>query len=168
MSMAVTLAKDTIKLTDVVPNKSTGLTPKATLVIRVNRMEASEALPERILNKTNRLAQHLDRDFEVFCFVPFRPFALLLDSHHWRWPISTTLMRLDDGNTTFYSVYILTAFRLAWPGSCNFNFRCGVLGDLETVYKYAFISTASFMAFIPMVLQWLLSGLGSYSDSLPC
>lgn len=67
-------------------------------------------------------------------------------------------MRLDDGNTTFYSVHILTAVRLTFPGSCDFSFRCGVLGDLETVYKKALTSMASFMAFYvgptPLVLHY--------------
>lgn len=75
--MVFTLAKDVIKLTDVDPTKTMGLTPRATLVTRANRMEASVALPEGILNKTSRLAQHLSRGIEAFCFAVFWPFPLL-------------------------------------------------------------------------------------------
>lgn len=59
------------------------------------------------------------------------PFHCFSDFHYWRWPISITSMRPDDGNTTFYSVYILRPFRLARPGSRELSFRCGVLGDLR-------------------------------------
>lgn len=145
--MVLTLAKDVIKLTDVDPNKTMGLIPRATLVTRVSRTEASEAPPEGIINKPSRLAQYLSRGIDVFCFAVFGPFRCFLDSHHWRWPISITSMRLDDRNTIFYSVHILTPVRLTFPGSCDFNFRCGVLGDLVTVYKKALTSMASFMAF---------------------
>ena len=75
--MVFTLAKDVIKLTDVDPNKTMGLIREPTPVTRVNRMEASEALPDRILNKTNRLAQHLNRGIEACCFTRFWPSSLL-------------------------------------------------------------------------------------------
>lgn len=53
-------------------------------------------------------------------------------------------MRLDDGNTTFYSVHIFTVIRLMRPGSREFGFRCGVLGELRDgvqkgVHSYSII-----------------------------
>ena len=75
IQMAFTLAKDVIKPTDVDRNKTMGLAPR--LVTRVNRMEASEAIPEGTLNKTSRLAQHLSRGIEAFCFAVFWPLPFL-------------------------------------------------------------------------------------------
>lgn len=77
--MAAILAKDAIKLTDVDPNKPMD---RPALVTKVIRMEAREALPEGIPNKTNRLAQHLNRGIEAFCFARFWPFYCFLDSHY--------------------------------------------------------------------------------------
>lgn len=131
--MEATLAKDAIRLTDVDPNKLTGLTLRTTRVTRVNRMEAREVLPEDILSKIDRIALHLNRGIEAFCFFGFGPFYCFSNSHNHnrRWPKSTNSMRPDDGNPIFYCVHILTAIRTTRPGSSEFNFRCGVLGGLR-------------------------------------
>lgn len=160
LPMEATLAKDAVKLTAVDLNKATGPTLRTIRVIRVNRMEAREVLPEGILNKTDRIALHLNRGIRDFRFVRIWPFPLLLGSSLLALAEFEFSMRPDDSNTTFYSVHIFTAVRLTGPRSRDFSIRCGLLGDLrddvQNGVHFNGILAWRFRRIIPMVLHLAL------------
>lgn len=59
LRMGAILAKGVIQVVDADPNKPTGPNLRITHVTRVNRVEVTEVLPERTLNKIDRIALHL-------------------------------------------------------------------------------------------------------------
>lgn len=129
LRMGAILAKGVIKVVDADPNKPMEPTLRTTRVTRVNQMQATELLPERMLNKFDRMTLHLNEGSKLTALVLFGFSLLALAKFDFFIPL---LLCTNIYNNSTYAPRILRVL-----------FITVFWAILETVYKMAFIPMAS-------------------------